>query len=66
MSEKKVDPAVDPRDAVYECPGATDQSGKFHACGMRVQVTETGEEGWEGPYHCAKMTRVGPASEVEV
>jgi hypothetical protein len=66
MSEKSVDPVVDPRDAVYECPGVADALGKFRPCGLRAVVTETGEDGWDGPYHCAKMMRVGRVSEVEV
>ena len=53
------------RDALYECPGAPDRNGVFRSCGLRVVVTETGEEGWDGVYHCTKMTRVGPAPAVE-
>lgn len=69
MFDKKSGPVAVPdpenRDFEYECPGVVDASGKFRACGLRVVVTETGEDGWDGVYHCAKMTRLGPAPKVE-
>jgi len=65
MSDKTPSPVVDPRDALYECPGGMDQAGNFHKCGLQAVVTETGEDGWDGPYHCAKMKRLGPAPKLE-
>ena len=65
MCAKTSGPDPETRDALYECPGATDPAGVFHKCGLQVVVTETGEDGWEGVYHCAKMTRLGPAPKTE-
>jgi hypothetical protein len=65
MSAKTSGPDPETRDALYECPGALDKAQVFRPCGLQAVVTETGEDGWDGPYHCAKMTRVGPAPKVE-
>ncbi len=55
-----------PIDYVYTCPGKNDESGVFRPCGRQAVISETGEEGWEGAFHCTRMTRDRLATAEEI